>query len=214
MTLSLNEVEALSRKAVRGVGLSWGLADEAARATRWLCAQSLDGCGHLASALDTLDDCAPGDTAPGRSGSRWSTSTGRMCPLTLGPSLGDFAAQLNDDGWQLEGVIAPAMLLPYASNLARRRHGWVTLRWSDVSATTDGFGLSLSADREGLNDMIASRVDIMAGGQMDTPQAVADRAAPQTQDLASLTAYAARTYAPDTEASRLLGAGAGRSDND
>ncbi|MFV0473400.1 MAG: DUF3726 domain-containing protein, partial [Pikeienuella sp.] len=34
--LSLNEVETLTLKAARGAGLSWGEAEDAALATRWL----------------------------------------------------------------------------------------------------------------------------------------------------------------------------------
>ena len=44
MNLSLNEVEATAKKATRGAGYPWGLAEEAGKAVRWLCGA---GCGWL-----------------------------------------------------------------------------------------------------------------------------------------------------------------------
>ena len=43
MSLSLNEVESLAKKAARGTGYPWGLAEEAAKASRWLAARGVDG---------------------------------------------------------------------------------------------------------------------------------------------------------------------------
>ncbi len=51
MSWSLNEIEGLARKAARGSGLSWGLAEEAGKATRWLCAAGLPGADALAGLL-------------------------------------------------------------------------------------------------------------------------------------------------------------------
>ena len=47
---SLNEIEALAKKAARGSGCSWGVAEDAGRAVRWLEARGLPG----AEALGTL----------------------------------------------------------------------------------------------------------------------------------------------------------------
>ena len=39
MTWSLNEIESLAKKAARGAGLDWGLAEEAGKTTRcWVIA--------------------------------------------------------------------------------------------------------------------------------------------------------------------------------
>ncbi|HBM69159.1 MAG TPA: DUF3726 domain-containing protein, partial [Rhodobacteraceae bacterium] len=37
MSYSLNELQALARKAARGSGVPWGIAEEAAMAARYLC---------------------------------------------------------------------------------------------------------------------------------------------------------------------------------
>ena len=36
MTYSLYEIEVTGKRAARGSGFSWGLAEEAGKATRWL----------------------------------------------------------------------------------------------------------------------------------------------------------------------------------
>ena len=36
MNVSMNEVESMAKTAARGAGYSWGLAEEAGKATRWL----------------------------------------------------------------------------------------------------------------------------------------------------------------------------------
>ena len=51
MSYSLNEMEATAKRAARGAGYSWGLAEEASKATRWLCTQGLDGAAELAHVL-------------------------------------------------------------------------------------------------------------------------------------------------------------------
>ena len=69
MTWSLNEIETLSRKAARGAGLSWGLAEEAGKATRWLAAAGLPGPQVLAATPGRLNDFLappPGFSAPVR----------------------------------------------------------------------------------------------------------------------------------------------------
>ena len=76
MSFALNEVEATAKKATRGAGYPWGLAEEAAKATRWLCAQGLDGVAILAGALT-------------RDGERY------VCPITEGARLSDQAAALS-----------------------------------------------------------------------------------------------------------------------
>ena len=46
MTWSLNELEAEVKKAIKGAGLSWGLAEEGSKAVRWLAAHGADRCRH------------------------------------------------------------------------------------------------------------------------------------------------------------------------
>ena len=66
MSFALIEVEATAKKAARGAGHSWGMAEEAARAARWLCAHGIDGVAGLARALARVDGSDPRQHAPAR----------------------------------------------------------------------------------------------------------------------------------------------------
>lgn len=39
MSFALNEIEATAKRATRGAGYDWGLAEDASKAVRWLCAR-------------------------------------------------------------------------------------------------------------------------------------------------------------------------------
>ena len=60
----------------------------------------------------------------------------------------------------------------------------------------------------------STTLTIALSNAMPTPLPNATRAAPDPSAWAALTDLAHRTYAPATEESRRLGAGAGLSDND
>lgn len=188
MSYSLNETEALVRKAARGAGYSWGEAEDAGRAVRWLEARSLPG---AAAALHLFGLKTTGALAPD------------SCGLTLGTRLSDGVLPEGT----LANVDAPLLLLPFAHAMGTDQ----TLTWLTGTAClgTDGTATLTGAPPALRDDMTLSQgrstgTSLIATTRADIPQAVID----------GLTALAARTYAPATEASRLLGAGAGLSDND
>lgn len=156
MTWSLNEIEALSRKAARGAGYSWGLADEAGRAVRWLEARGEPGATALLELLSWRDGKAYPSTVPGQAS---------VCPIVAGTMLCDGVLLRDEiDGLPLH---SPLLMQPF-------------IAWLEGPGETDP----------------AARANV------------------PTDVAAALDAYATRTYAPATEASRLAGAGAGLSDND
>ncbi len=185
--LSLGEVQSLALKATRGAGRSHGIAEEGAYATRWLIERGHDGAGQLAALLEASD----GTTA--------------SCPLHLG-------AAWSDAGYVPEGptdpVLCPMLLLPFLPSLCAEDHGFsVQAGQAEARVSTAGVlsggGLPTSPGK-----VQVTRCAPPASGAKLTRARVDDAT------LAILTAFAARTYAPATEASRARGAGAGLSDND
>lgn len=213
MSFALNEVEAMAKKAARGAGHSWGISEEAGKATRRLCAWGLDGCAVLATALEAIDECDLARRAPTALIGEWTAKDGEFCPLLAGAALSDAAALWKADGLCLQNVVAPTLLLPFAAMAAHALGVPVTVRWDGVEATTDGDSLALNGGGTALT-ATAARVTVSAGDTHPTPCAPAHRATPRPEDWAALGEFAQRTYAPATEASRLKGAGAGLSDND
>ena len=211
MTLSLNEVEAMARKAARGAGYSWGLAEEAGKATRWLCAQGLDGCGALAEVLTRFDSGDARDRSPRIQSTGWLQGDGAMCPLTTGAALSDRASKVAVARIRIGAVAGPLLLLPFAALAARKTGRVLTITCPGMTAVTDGVALSMS----GAGDIEeAETVIVSVGGDLDAAYPTRTRADPDRNAWCVLERLAARTYAPATAESRLKGAGAGLSDND
>jgi hypothetical protein len=66
MTFSLNEVEAMGKRAARGAGRDWGIAEEAGKAARWLTARGLPGPELLAELLTRNEGKSYEELAPAR----------------------------------------------------------------------------------------------------------------------------------------------------
>lgn len=215
MSHSLNEIEAMSKRAARGAGLAWGLAEEAAKGTRWLSAFSFPGAEMLAGLL-TLNDRLPAvDLAPSSLQGRWFAPAGRMSPLIAGAAMSDCAVRMEAGQMiEMENVSFPLLVVPFAGGAALRLGCPVSVSWEGARLTTDGQRLCVQGDRAALlahhavSLSCAARAE-MTGQSEPVMRAEADEAAWQI-----LGEFAHRTYAPATEASRLLGAGAGLSDND
>lgn len=211
MTLSLNEVEATAKKAARGAGYPWGLAEEAGKAVRWLCAHDFDGCAALAALLQEIDGTDIADWLPLPGDTGWTAQGTRLCPIATGSAISDRATMIGPDKVRLEEVAQPILLAPFAAMLAQQLERNVTLSVDDVRITTDGKTVSRAG---GMFPSHAARACLGAGGEVGAPAPARQRAQPAPSAWSTLNAFAHRTYAPATEESRMKGAGAGTSDND
>lgn len=124
--------------------------------------------------------------------------------------LSDCSEHLGRGPIVLHDVAVPLFLVPFAGNAARRLQTNVTVVCDELSATTDGEVV----DAPDLWPESATRVTVRIGGTPNKLRAKRTRALPASAALAFLNTLAQRTYAPATEESRRLGAGAGLSDND
>ncbi|MEO9904065.1 MULTISPECIES: DUF3726 domain-containing protein [Alphaproteobacteria] len=210
MTYSLNEAEATARKAARGAGYGWGLAEEAGKAVRWLCMQSEDSVAVLAGLLERIDGETLAEHTPTSGAGTIQAEGAWLCPLLAGVMLSDSAAQLRSREIRMEIVLEPMFLLPFAARAALQLEMTVTVSTPAFSALTDGRILTLTGTRIS----VAEDVLVRAGGTVGKVSAHATRCLPNPEAWAVLSRFAERTYAPATEASRLLGAGAGVSEDD
>ncbi len=209
MSFSLNEVEATAKRAARGAGYSWGLAEEAGKAARWLCANGRDGVGALTGLLGLGLAVSPEGRLPG--GLNDASSEGAsLCPLAAGAYLSDCASSLTNQSIMLHNVAYPLILLPFVANAARAQKTCITLSCDGLDAVTDG--TTLSCDQAFPDE--AQAIQVTLGGVLAETSARLTRAAPDPALWVELNRFAHRTYAPATEESRKLGAGAGLSDND
>jgi Protein of unknown function (DUF3726) len=214
---SLNEVETLAAKAARGAGLTWGLAEDAAKAARWLAAFGLPWPETLlrllaarnAPAIATLET-ATGVHLSGADG-------GSLSPLLCGPHLGDRAADFAATSVHLVKVATPLWLLPFAAQAAFATRRPVRLRSSPADVLVERRRcVLLRGSLEALagNDPVDVACEAGTGEHDGIDLAPVDRARVPIDTWGALEALAARTYVPASERSRALGAGAGETDND
>lgn len=184
--LSLGELQSLCVKATRGADRAVGVAEDAGRAVRWLCARGDDGAGALAALLRVTDGKAASVLLPDLP---WFTPVQEaICPLLLGGYLSDMA--LVPDG-PIGPVWAPLLLEPFVADL----------RDTGVEIVTGGPQDHPAAVR------LVPRSKLLNAVRRT-------RATVDVDTMRTLLTFAARTYAPATEESRAKGAGAGLADND
>lgn len=210
MTFSLNEIEATAKKAARGAGYPWGLAEEAGKATRWLCAHDCDGVAALAALLTAVDQASITEWSPGVTGGVWRAPKGVLCPIATGAALSDRAGLLPSTDLQMGDMAQPIMLVPFAAMASKTLNQPISIKWEGADNVVDGGAFSL----KGAAPCATPWVRVKTGGQTDHPQTPRSRAQPVPHAWRTLMDFAHRTYAPATDESRQKGAGAGLSDND
>lgn len=212
MSYALNETRALVRKAVRGAGYDWGTADEAAWAVRWLEAAGLDGCAALAQHLTWMEGRDPNAHAPRHLAADMQAERQPLCPLRAGLAVAD-AYWLTGTGVSLVDVLHPLLLVPFVARAAQSLEQplGISLNNDPTAAAVDGHLMSLTGD---LDWPTCAHVTVAPAIPVGARPAPRQRANPGAQVWQVLGAFAQRTYAPATEASRAKGAGAGLTDND
>lgn len=206
MSYSLNEVQALAKRASRGAGYSWGLAEEAGVAVRWLSYFGLDGPLQLAMLLSAVDGRDLSGFRPTSLTGPWEGSSDSMCALASGATLSDCAQRIkNEDDIVLHNVLNPALLSAFAGHVARQIGAPVELTWDQSRIVTDGHNLSVEGLDEAQTTAAAVTCRKSASKIDGLPHLRRAEITPDT--LKQLNAFAHRTYVPATEESRIRGAG-------
>lgn len=206
--VSLAEIDAMGRKAARGAGFAWGMAEEAGRAARWLAAYGLPGPEALVMALTAIDGNVARH-APRIDGTSWRCAAEGLCPIATGAALSDRAEGIaHGRDHTLEPVLRPLLMVPFLCRAARDL---------DCAILMEGPGVRLIANAAGPAAADWDAWDVTQSGgllvrrtaePLHEPRRAgsAGRAMPVTL-WRRLDRFAQRTYAPATEASRRAGAG-------
>ncbi len=197
--LSFYETGVLARRATRGAGYDWGLAEEATFAAGWLCDYGVDGADVLSRYFRRVD----GQTVTSRAVRAWPSGdvwkgdafgNSPLCPLCLGAALSDFGLPSGVDKVVISKVYAPVLLLPFIANLPANDGKIWTIEGDITDDITPVRVVIIRADAKGL-----SATDSVATDAKKPRY-------PQKED-AFLLELAQRTYVPESEASRAKGAG-------
>lgn len=224
---SLNEIEAMARKAARGAGMSWGLAEEAGKAARWLALHDQPGLAALVDLLEWRDGRAhemlrPHETT-GADGARlWQAAGDALCPVAAGTALVDFAFDLRraDASIRLHTVRAPLLLLPFLARAAAEEGRAFAMTCGTPEQGPATARLSPGGPIGPL-PRLPGEADILIRPAADddahskkAPPRVARGVTVDRRVWARAERLAHRTYVPASDGSRLSGAGAGLGDND
>ena len=215
MLVSLNEIDVSAKRAARGCGLSWGLAEEAGKAARWLCARGLPGVPALVPLLRAIDGKPVGKVRI--AAGEWFPAGTFLCPILVGAAISDDAAKIGrEQNITLHTLRAPLLLLPFLAWLAKHQGVAVCCNWQNATAVCSPAGAALSGEPR---TELADRVEIIFGADVSPDTPLLEGVEPvEVEDCVwrELQTLAARTYVPASDRSRLQGAGAGSglSDND
>ncbi len=215
---SLSEIQSTCKKAAKGAGLTWGLAEEVGMIAKSLTKLGLDGAGSFVPYFKWLDD--PKKSMASRIGNNagiWSSIEGDFCSLKAGTILADRAALLQSEPFQFDSVICPMVLVGQIYIVANHYNYVLKVTVDDISIMVSGSGLEC-AD-EALKKLQATKVNHIKVERVEQALTITHEVQPRGcdvshEDWAFLNSFAAHTYAPESEESRLSGAGAGLQDND
>ncbi|MEL6523318.1 MAG: DUF3726 domain-containing protein [Pseudomonadota bacterium] len=138
----------LVRKAARGVGLPWGLADQAAWAASWISQFGIDGPTLMANALDGLAEMSLAKVLPQSSDGAgdWTSRGTWLCPICTGASLADSAILLRAEPIRPLAVRTPFALVPFAAAAAWQLEMPVAVDLSGTVIQTDGKDIAIFGD--------------------------------------------------------------------
>ena len=207
VNLSLNEAQALAKKAAKGAGINWGAAHETGRAVRWLLEQGIDPFPGLLATLDAQLGWPEAELAPQRLGGELSGRHGILSGIMAGLSLADFGVQ-DQSSIQMQGVVGAELIAGFIA---------LSLNSGEGCLMTDGvcsMKFSRNACQRDRPQSWRTEITLCASALPSDNKESFKRADILPVHLEKLEIFANRTYAPATEASRLAGAGSALSDND
>jgi len=200
IALSRNEIRAETEKAIRGIGKTWGQAKDGGAMATWLAAHDLPFLGSLTASLERLDNAAASRVD---------------CEAALdGITLAEMVAATGRAWWGKTSK--PRFLIAGMAIVASEQGCALTLKvGGQVVAVADHQDVWMSS-HEPAKDVVEVTLmpsgDDIAGLRACPWSALTAHQAP-AKCWAKLSAYAHRTYVPETEEKRRAGAGAGDIDN-
>ncbi len=218
MLCSLNEIEAQLRKAARGAGLPWGLAEEAGKAARWLAMHGIQCLPVFAAWFEENDGRAYDEIAIMQIEGCWRARGGTLCPLIAGAAMVDRAGEIaGGRPVELARVAWPILFVPFAATVATATGASIALEWPGARFTFADGCVRLDAALDATVEVSArhascGRLAGAAHGTLVKPE-IAGCAVDESV-WSRLDGFVQRTYVPASDESRRKGAGAGLLDTD
>ena len=216
---SLGEIDALARKATRGAGYSWGIAEETGKSVRWLSAYGFSGAEALAEHLlisanqhqklmPKLINDEP-DTLKFQNKNNQSS----LCALSCCALINDLGHHIQDDKvLSFNQMLFPLLALSAAGRIAEAYEISVLFEYGKTKIICDSKGISLKDTPPLLSTFALDELSNVVCKKIPTVSKNTHFPNPQSREIPqktidTLEKFAHETYAPATEESRLRGAG-------
>lgn len=216
IALSKGEAVSLAEKAAKGVGYSWGEAEDIGAIIRRAGGNHQLLLTYLATYLSSVEFVPP---QPVSVSGGWRSIDNAHCPLRLGVALLDSTWPDPSMTLSLGNIRYPVLFFEFLPPLLAQTKQIAKFhcRSYTVAFSEDGTASYRSAGEwkdvaEDTRLTFETRDDAYKFRPLDTSQF--ERVAVQREIVEALQALAHRTYAPETEASRARGAGSGQPDTD
>lgn len=197
------------RKAALGAGFATGLADDIAAAGCWLVECDLDG---AAVVLDAIRPGPSGPTALKRDGNVFAFD--RVSAAVLGPSVIDLLVADRDSRVVLYAIDVPVLIAGLAGVASRLYGSCFTMRCNDMHALSI-LPTGIAIFDQNWVEAAKFELTIKDGEMFQNLHEPSGWGYDLDETVwRDLDEFAARTYVPSSEESRILGAGAGLTDND
>lgn len=223
---SLGEIDALARKATRGAAYSWGMAEEVGKAVRWLSAYGFLGVEMLAQHLQVTADQSQNftpclmnektDALLFHNAKNLDKQESKLCALSCGSLMNDLGYQIRDDKLlSFNNVFFPLLVLPAAGRIAEAYNITVSFKLEDnidtiIYCDPDGISIKDTPPLLGafnVNDSCNILCKKEHSAVKNTHFPYPNNREIKKEALEILEIFAHKTYAPDTEESRMRGAG-------
>ena len=208
---SLGEIEAQCKKASKGVGLSWGLAEEAGLIARHLSEFNLPGSDTVYTNLKFIEDNGWEDHFIDI---KFIDQIGKpISGLLLGVMLLDQLSNIADYRTSFkDSVIGPLAVVGALLRLQNEKY-FFSLCWKNCQITMDDDGFTVSG--KNLNPKIVDWFVVSIYQSSKKPVFNKEKnKRVQIKSWEFLTKMAQKTYVPESTISRLRGAGAGINENE
>lgn len=208
---SLGEIEAQCKKAAKGVGLSWGVAEEAGLIGRHLSELHLPGPDAIYSNLKFIED---NEREPlGIDLRLLKQSNKPLNGFLLGIALLDNLAEFIHQELNVSNeVIGPLAVVGALLRLQNERY-FFSVKWENCQIIVNQDGLNVNGPSLNPKSVKGLAISILTSPAKPFFKQISKERS-KIYNWDSLTNMAHKTYVPESIQSRLLGAGAGDNENE
>ena len=208
---SLGEIEAQCKKAAKGVGLSWGVAEEAGLIARHLSELHLPGPDAIYSNLKFVEDNK--EETLGIDLRVLKQFNKPLNGFLLGIALLDNLAEFIQQELNVPNkVIGPLAIVGALLRLQNEKY-FFSVEWENCQIIVNQNGLKVNGPNLNPHSVKGLLISISRSSTRLVLKKISKERS-EIYNWASLTHMAHKTYVPESLKSRLLGAGAGDNENE